>query len=107
MTSSRDASRIPELDGLRGALISRCLRWGWLRSLGQVAYGTYLFHLIVLNLLFTALCSRSPRIESLCDLTVSMLAVAVTFIFCKISWVYFESPFIRIGHRKTYNLGQP
>ncbi len=88
------------------SLLSGCLRWSWLRFLGQIAYGTYLFHLVVLNLLFLVLRSHPPRIASGGDLAVTLSALAVTLIFCRASWNYFETPLIHMGHRKAYNFSQ-
>jgi peptidoglycan/LPS O-acetylase OafA/YrhL len=89
------------------SLLSRCLRWSWLGFLGQIAYGTYLFHFVVLYVLFALLRSHPPRIESIGDLAVTLSSVATTLIFCRASWVYLESPLIRMGHQQAYNFSCP
>jgi peptidoglycan/LPS O-acetylase OafA/YrhL len=86
------------------SFLSRTLRWSWLRFLGEIAYGTYLFHFVILDLLFAVIRSHPPRIDSGGDLTLALSALTVSLILCRISWSYFETPLIRIGHRKAYNL---
>ena len=81
-----------------GSFLSRCLRWSWLRGLGIIAYGTYLFHQFFLGLVF----GRVPFILSLRDVALSLLALALTLLFCRLSWVYFEKPLVKLGHRSTY-----
>jgi peptidoglycan/LPS O-acetylase OafA/YrhL len=81
--------------------VSGYLRWGWLRSLGIISYGTYLFHEFILGMLF----GRTPFLRSLRDVGLSLVAVALTLIVCRLSWVYFEKPLVKIGHRMTYQFG--
>ena len=80
--------------------ISRALRWKWLRQLGTIAYGAYIFHQLFLGLFF----GRYPWIRSLWDFGLSMFTLAFTFLFCRLSWLYFERPLIRIGHKAEYIL---
>jgi peptidoglycan/LPS O-acetylase OafA/YrhL len=82
-----------------GSWIGHCLRWGWLRGLGIIAYGTYLFHEFFLGLFF----GRLPFIRSWREFGVSMLALAFTIVFCRLSWLYFEKPLVKLGHRTSYN----
>jgi len=82
--------------------LSHCLRWGWLRSLGLIAYGTYLFHELALNVFFAVFRSSTPHIVSLGDLFLTLAALATTIVFCSLSWKYFEKPLVRIGHRWHY-----
>lgn len=85
--------------------ISRCLRWGWLRWLGSIAYGAYLFHELIRGLFFGLLWSRAPVIASWGEFVVSVTALAVTLVICWLSWVYFERPLVMIGHRVHYEPG--
>jgi len=82
---------------------SRCLRWGWLRGLGLIAYGTYLFHEFFLGMFF----GRLPFIKSWRDLAVSIFTLAFTLLFCRLSWLYFEKPLVKIGHRASYQFAIP
>ena len=82
---------------------SRCLRWGWLRGLGLIAYGTYLFHEFFLGMFF----GRLPFIKSWRDLAVSIFTLAFTLLFCRLSWLYFEKPLVKIGHRASYQFAVP
>jgi peptidoglycan/LPS O-acetylase OafA/YrhL len=81
-----------------GGWIGRCLRLGWLRGLGIIAYGTYLVHELFLGLFF----GRLPSVRSWRDFGVSMLALAFTLGFCRLSWLYFEKPLVKLGHRASY-----
>ena len=82
--------------------LSRCLRWGWLRSLGIIAYGTYLFHEFFLSMFF----GRTPWLYSFRDVSLSLVTLIVTLLFCRLSWVYFEKPLVKLGHRATYQFGE-
>lgn len=82
----------------RDSWISQCLCWGWLRGMGIIAYGTYLFHEFFLGMSF----GRIPWIRSWQDVRLSVIVLVVTIVFCRLSWVYFEKPLVKIGHRKNY-----
>jgi peptidoglycan/LPS O-acetylase OafA/YrhL len=80
------------------SVLSHCLRWGWLRGLGIIAYGTYLFHMLFISLIY----GRIPWIHSWHDMGLSLIVLVVTLVFCQTSWLYFEKPLVKIGHRLQY-----
>ena len=82
----------------RDSLLSHCLRRSWLRGLGAIAYGAYLFHEFFLAMIF----GRTPWVRSWHDVGLSVIALVLTISFCRLSWVYFEKPLVRIGHRTSY-----
>jgi len=82
----------------RGSLLSYCLRWSWLRGLGAISYGAYLFHEFFLGMTY----GRTPWVRSWHDFGLSVIALVLTISFCRLSWVYFEKPLVRIGHRASY-----
>ncbi len=84
--------------------IGACLRWSWLRALGVVAYAAYLFHELVLCLVQSLFWrwTRFPIASTAPQWTVTFASVAVTLLLCRLSWVYFEKPLIRRGHRSSY-----
>jgi peptidoglycan/LPS O-acetylase OafA/YrhL len=85
------------------SVLSRCLRWKWLAFLGKIAYGIYLFHFVVLDILFMTLRAHEPKIDSWQDWAVAILAVCLTIALCKLSHKYFEAPLIRAGHKKDWS----
>jgi peptidoglycan/LPS O-acetylase OafA/YrhL len=85
----------------RDSWISHCLRWTWLRGLGIIAYATYLFHEFFLGMFF----GRVPWLYSWQDLGLSVVVLGVTIVFCRLSWIYFEKPLVKIGHRASYEFG--
>jgi peptidoglycan/LPS O-acetylase OafA/YrhL len=87
----------------RDSWISRCLQWNWLRALGVIAYGTYLFHELFLGMSF----GRVPWLRSWHDVGLSFIALIVTIAFCQLSWVYFEKPLVKMGHRTSYKFDAP
>lgn len=78
----------------------------WLRSrpliwLGQVSYGIYLIHGIVLVAVFQA--ARRDRIlDSSSSALLLVIALLTTLGVCAASYYWFERPFLRLGHRATY-----
>ncbi|MFZ3202127.1 MAG: acyltransferase, partial [Candidatus Acidiferrales bacterium] len=82
----------------RGSWLSHCLRWSWLRGLGAISYGAYLFHEFFLGMIY----GRTPWVRSWDDVGLSVLALVLTISFCRLSWLYFEKPLVKIGHRASY-----
>jgi peptidoglycan/LPS O-acetylase OafA/YrhL len=81
---------------LSALLRNRMLRW-----LGMLAYGTYLIHQAVQGFVFAAIHCQPGSINSVTDLLVSVACLAITLLLSSLSWRYFESPLIKIGHRMT------
>jgi peptidoglycan/LPS O-acetylase OafA/YrhL len=90
----------------RESWIARCMRWRWLGWLGTIAYGVYLFHEIILGTFFSLLRSRPPQLTSFPEVCVTLLALGVTLLLCRLSWVYIEKPFVQMGHRSHYLLAE-
>jgi peptidoglycan/LPS O-acetylase OafA/YrhL len=82
--------------------LSSSLRWTWLMGLGTIAYGVYLFHPYV-----RAFVSQLPWPMSshriIAQFNGSVIAIALTLLLCHLSFVYFEKPLIRAGHRFKYH----
>ena len=84
------------------SLASRCLRWAWLRWLGMIAYGMYLFHEVVLSFTLDFLGAASPSTSVARQLLASTLAVALTCLLASFSWIFLERPLVQRGHRLLY-----
>ena len=71
-------------------------------ALGAIAYGLYLFHEPVKDLLYLALTGQLPRLVSWSDAAIDLLAFGITLLIARVSWVHFEKPLVRRGHRYSY-----
>jgi peptidoglycan/LPS O-acetylase OafA/YrhL len=72
------------------------------RLLGNMAYSTYLFHPILLCVVFRLLRGADPRLNTMSDLTPLALAFALTLACSWISWTRFEAPLLARGRRFQY-----
>jgi peptidoglycan/LPS O-acetylase OafA/YrhL len=88
------------------SVIGRCLRLRWLRWLGTIAYGTYLLHGLIVCLLFTAFRAKYPVVQSWWDVMVVIVSLTLTLAIARASWLYFEKPFVRLGHGTEYEFSR-
>ncbi len=83
--------------------LSACLRWKWLMGLGTIAYGVYLVHWYVRATLYQAIWSSdSKRISTVGQFVASVAAIPLTLLVCRLSYVNFEKPLLKAGHRLRY-----
>ncbi|HEV3218350.1 MAG TPA: acyltransferase [Candidatus Acidoferrales bacterium] len=81
--------------------IARLARMGWLRELGKLSYCIYIIHSAVSFVCFKIRHSTTG-VSFPHDLAITLLAVAITYTIAKLSWVFFEQPLLRLGHRFGY-----
>lgn len=74
----------------------------WLRWLGSISYGLYLLHLSLLIPAFHIVRRHGMVINEPADLLPIAITLVLSLGLAQISWMYFESPLVRIGHRYTY-----
>ncbi len=82
--------------------LSRFLSTPAMRELGNMAYSTYLFHPILLCIVFRVIKGRDPLLRDAGDLPVVGAALISTLILSWLSWQFFEKPLIRRGHQYQY-----
>jgi peptidoglycan/LPS O-acetylase OafA/YrhL len=86
-----------------GGMLARGLRNTALIWLGTVSYAVYLFHEPVAGLLHFFLRGQAPRIATVADACVTLLALLVTFALAIVSWRWLERPMISRGQRMNYD----
>jgi peptidoglycan/LPS O-acetylase OafA/YrhL len=88
-----------------GSALSKALRMKWLCWLGTLAYGIYLFHQPVQNLLFGLIWGHGVPITGGATLVATLGALCLTLLLAALSWRYFEQPLIRMGRRSNFEFG--
>ena len=88
----------------RDTWIGICLRWRPLRWLGGIAYGVYLFHGLLLGVVWGLVFGREPEIRTMPELLVTVGTLIATLFLCRLSWNYFEKPLVQMGHRIAYQV---
>jgi peptidoglycan/LPS O-acetylase OafA/YrhL len=85
---------------------ARALAWGPLRHLGEISYGLYLYHLLVLALL-----SRwgLVHLEGVVHpyLLWTLCALAGSIVLAELSWRFVERPCMALGRRRRAPAAQP
>jgi peptidoglycan/LPS O-acetylase OafA/YrhL len=83
--------------------VASMMRTGWVCDIGVVSYCMYLIHLAIWGtfhiLLLADIRSESQR---WLGVGVSLVAGFCTYVIAKTSWVWFEKPFVSLGHSYRY-----
>jgi peptidoglycan/LPS O-acetylase OafA/YrhL len=92
----------------KDGILGRVLRWGWLRWLGGIAYGVYLFHRLfmqsVAGLVWHS--SRDVEVTTPGQLALYLVIFAGMLVFCRLLYVFYEQPFLKLGHKVSYEFPQ-
>ncbi|MBZ5598915.1 MAG: acyltransferase [Acidobacteriia bacterium] len=74
----------------------------YLRGLGGIAYCTYLLHRPLMEVARRLLAARFSQAPGAVELIGGLLGVAATLVIAKLSWRFFEQPWLRRGHAFKY-----
>jgi peptidoglycan/LPS O-acetylase OafA/YrhL len=83
--------------------VSRLFRFRPLTELGMLAYGLYLFHYLLIGLVYGLAGKASPLLTGLSTIGLTLLSGLLVFALTRLSWRYFEKPLINRGHRYQYH----
>lgn len=79
----------------------------WLNYLGDVSYGIYMYHALVISLLFVPLIDDYQKLPApVATLLLHAVVAIVTLLFAALSKRYFEDRFLRHKHRFNANTQQ-
>lgn len=82
--------------------VSRLFRFRPLAELGILAYGLYLFHFLVIGVIYGLAGKASPQLTGVSTVGLTLLSGLLVFTLARLSWRYFEKPLINKGHRYQY-----
>jgi peptidoglycan/LPS O-acetylase OafA/YrhL len=75
------------------------MRLSWLRWLGTISYGVYLFHQQVLPAFCSAISLPFDYLKTPWGWVAGPISFVITVAICSVSWVYFEKPMISFGQK--------
>lgn len=84
-----------------GSGMVRWLRSSWMAFFGRTSYSVYLFHPLILSVVFLA-AGVPETINNLHSAGLSVLAFLVTLVFCAALYRWFEKPILGYGARWKY-----
>ncbi len=84
------------------AFIRRLTTLEPLQRLGILAYGIYLFHLLVPDYIFRYFGRNGITLSRSSDLLILLAAFFGVYAVAAVSWKVFEKPLLKIGHRWDY-----
>lgn len=82
--------------------LSAWLRTPWLRRLGTISYGVYLYHQGVLGLCHGLLRGHGPEIRTVGDGLATVLALGITLVLAVVSWEFMEKHIVAKARAVRY-----
>jgi peptidoglycan/LPS O-acetylase OafA/YrhL len=87
----------------QSGFVSRLFRFRGLTELGILAYGLYLFHMPVIGLVYGLAGKPTPQLRGPATFALTFVGGLLLFGLVRLSWLYFEKPMIKRGHRYEYH----
>jgi peptidoglycan/LPS O-acetylase OafA/YrhL len=82
--------------------VAQFFRMRWLRGLGLIAFGVYLFHQAISGLSYGLILHQIPQLQSWADLLVALGALGLTVLIARLSWLHYEKPLVAVGQAVRY-----
>ena len=82
--------------------ISGLLSTAWLRQLGTISYSVYLFHPLIIGLVFLSV-GKNEELASASDAALLLTALLLTLGFCSKLYQLMERKCVALGHRLQYS----
>lgn len=86
----------------RNSSLAGFVRQRWLMLLGQISYSLYMFHQTISGLLHAGFKRQEPSLRDAGDAALTCSALALSVAAAWLSHRYFESYWMRVGHRFRY-----
>ena len=71
----------------------------FLNTVGLYSYSIYLFHQVIIGLIFFYILNKEPELSSLKDFIFIAIAGVLVFFVARLTYLYIEKPFIKKGHQ--------
>jgi peptidoglycan/LPS O-acetylase OafA/YrhL len=87
----------------QGGLLARFFRLSWLRNIGRISYGIYIFHQLVNGTIQDLVFKQVPSFHDGPTILVTLLAFVATYLLATGTYRAFESRLIAFGHTFRYS----